>query len=85
MTQGTLDLFGDAPEPTVVHMLMPDMLTACRRCTMWDCSECERRVERTASGGWTLTRTETTCPECLEHDIPAEFARMTGHQAEVTR
>lgn len=83
--QGTLDLLGDAPEPTVMHMLMPNMATACGRCTLWDCRHgCERRVERTNGCSWVMNSRETTCPECLAVDIPAEIAHMQSRQAAVS-
>lgn len=75
-----LDLYGEPPAPTALHMLMPDMLTACRRCTLWDCADCPERIDHTSPRGWVMTVAETTCPDCLAVDIPAEIARMTGRQ-----
>lgn len=79
-----LDLYGEAPAPSVLHKLMPNMATACGRCTMWDCSTCERRIERSSPAGYVFRSSEVTCPECLAIDLERVSAAMQKNQAAVT-
>lgn len=64
-----------------IHALVPDMATACRLCTMWDCKTCTYRVSHTTDRSWEFPGTAVTCPDCLILEPFAMARRMSGQQA----